>query len=483
MQLEANGSYSKECTEQERQDGVICEEQRIKLVNMALLIPSMQLLSPFFGKFIDTFGPRATAYSQEALGVLGIALLLVAVKTLTDPLLYVGFAAMSVSTWLGSLLCVQVGLYFKGHIISRVIFILNSVTVAGSITFLILWSIHKSLSGNKNSVAITLGGYLTMAIILYGISAYVWSVAKKTPDTGTEEVLPDSNSANFSVMSQDMLNSRHAIFGGSEAFASPAPETADGSTSLADNDGMDETDQPMSLEVMSAPTSLAEPEAETHAEEYIVVADRAPKEQLISVPFVCHCIFFGLHVGMINWNTATQKEFLEDLGDDESDYLYLTVFTLLSPVSILGSPVIDKIILLFGWNGALQSINILAVAYMSVKVASKSLDVQILGFLIFVFYRSYLFGISFSFVPILIHNTVVGRAAGIMAGCGGLASCLAIPLIRLALKSDGGFLVPNSALLCLIVPTTTAVCIVSNYLQKEEIAAKQTATEEPTTKN
>lgn len=458
---------------------------------MALLIPSMQLLSPFLGRFVDAFGPKITAYCQESLGVLGISILIVAVKTLADPLLYVGFAAMSLSTWLGSLLIVQIGLYFKGHTISRVIFILNNVFSSGAIVFLFLWLISKSFSESSNAAAITLGGYLVFALLLYGISAYFWSVTKPALSEDELSVFVSTRSLvssresfqishRFSVSSAVLLGgldaSRH---GGSGQLSRRISSEKSFRKSLS-HQPTQKTGDNISERLESALDTLDLAPADTSPgkREYISVADRKPEDQLLSIPFLCHCIFFGLHVAMCNWNTATQKDFLEDLGDDEADNLYLTIFTLLAPASVLGSPFIDKAILKFGWTAALHSVNVLAVAYMTVKVASTSLDVQILGFIIFMFYRSFLFGISFSFVPVLMNATVVGRAAGAMAGCAGLASCMAIPLIRLALKSDGGFLVPNAVLLSLCLPTTAAVCVVSHYLQLE-IAAKEVAEEDP----
>ena len=40
-----------------------------------------------------------------------------ATSTLTNPLLYIGFGILSLSTWFGSLLIVQLGLYFSGHLV------------------------------------------------------------------------------------------------------------------------------------------------------------------------------------------------------------------------------------------------------------------------------------------------------------------------------------------------------------------------------
>jgi hypothetical protein len=185
-----------------------------------------------------------------------------------------------------------------------------------------------------------------------------------------------------------------------------------------------------------------------------------------SVPFVLLCLFFSIQVGITNWNTSTQKDFLLELGDD--DFKYLSIFTLLTPVSIVGIPFVDYMILNFGWTASFQVINILAVAFLTVKVASTNLNVQIIGFVLFSFYRSFLFGISFSFLPSLIAGPVVGRAAGIMVASAGLLGLLLIPLIQLVVSDESiDFFIPNMIILALCVPTTISICILGRFISLE----------------
>ena len=165
-------------------------------------------------------------------------------------------------------------------------------------------------------------------------------------------------------------------------------------------------------------------------------------------------------------NTSTQKDFLYDLGDD--DHKYLSIFTLLTPVSVLGAPFVDYLILNFGWTVALQSINMLAVSFLSIKVFSTDLNVQIIGFLLFSFYRSFLFGVSFSFLPSLIAGPVVGRAGGIMTASAGVVGLLLIPLIQLVVGNDKvDFFIPNIVILSLCVPTTIVICLLGRFIRLE----------------
>ena len=165
-------------------------------------------------------------------------------------------------------------------------------------------------------------------------------------------------------------------------------------------------------------------------------------------------------------NTSTQKDFLYELGDD--DYKYLSIFTLLTPVSVLGAPFVDYLILHFGWTVALQSINVFAASFLSVKVFSTDLNVQIVGFILFSFYRSFLFGVSFSFLPSLIAGPVVGRAGGIMTASAGAVGLLLIPLIQLVVGNESvDFFIPNVIILSLCIPTTIVICVLGRFIRLE----------------
>jgi hypothetical protein len=77
------------------------------------------------------------------------------------------------------------------------------------------------------------------------------------------------------------------------------------------------------------------------------------------------------------WTLATMRDFLAYLGDDELNNRYLTIFTLLLPASIVSVPLVDVIVLRFGFVGGFQSVNALALGYSIVRIATASLDVQI----------------------------------------------------------------------------------------------------------
>ena len=403
--MEKNGSYNNQCSTivEQQEDGsnslVVCNDQTAKLLKVGILIVSTQLLAPFLGYMVDQVGPKLSAYIQASLCLVGLATAIISTSTLMNWLLYVAFGMISISTWIGSIQIIQLGLYFSGHTISRVIFTLNTFFDGGTITYLGLFWIQQWTQSSTSNMLI---GYLVVATIIYGCALYYWTIA--TPEAN------DATSSNEKEEEEEEKPNVSCELGGD------------------DNDGSDEK----KMVTNTSSSSLGS-----------------------NTPFVLLCIFFALHVTMCNWNLATQRDFLRSLGDDNHDNWYLTIFTLLTPVSILGSPLIDIIIRSrYNWNGAFQTINILGIGYMLIKVVSSNLNVQIVAFVIYSFYRSFLFGVCFSYLPTIIDGKVAGIAAGIMSFSGGLLNLFQMPLVNVAVKQNSGdFLIPNIIYLILIVPT------------------------------
>lgn len=100
-----------------------------------------------------------------------------------------------------------------------------------------------------------------------------------------------------------------------------------------------------------------------------------------------------------------------------------------------------------------QTINILALGYSLVRLLSKDLNVQILGFLFFSFFRCFLFGVTFSVFPILHSPDVVGKAMGVTFAAAGITAFINIPLSTIAIEQqDGDFFLPNLMYTILILP-------------------------------
>jgi MFS family permease len=472
--METNGSFSNECTQEEQENDEICSEQTSKLIKVGLVIPCVQVASPLLGWLVDRFGTKKAAYAQACLGIVGLTLIILASAMLWDALLFVGYIFLGLHTWTAMLLVVQLGLYFEGHTISRVIFVLNTVFDAGTITYLGLWGIQEGTGASTPSI---LGGYLGVAIILYALSIYYWTVAvpagsseeeeqdtMMAPSTRYSRVERLSAAVNLDEHLKNNISSRSmrrmsTYLGSAVSFLS----SRELKTSIHQTEETATNPQKLDGETAIAPPSPSP---------YVCVADRSPREQLTAAPFLLVCLFFGLNVAGTNWNLVTQMDFLASLGDD--DQIYLTIFTLLTPVSILGGPFIDWSILTLGWTATLQIVNVLGVGYQVVKVASDNLNVQIFGFVVYSFYRSFLFGVSFSYLPTLVSGDVIGKAAGIMTGFAGVLNLCLMPVTSVAVENGGAdFFKANLGILCAsMVPCIVFICALGRY-NVLEVAAKE----------
>ena len=115
---------------------MICPAQTSSLVQVQFIAQITQVASPLLGEIADRYGAPTVAYLMAMSVWLGLSLLIVSAYQRIDGLLYVSFVSTAFGTWTGGLLTVQTGMYFLDRTRSRVIFSLNSMFDAGSITSL-----------------------------------------------------------------------------------------------------------------------------------------------------------------------------------------------------------------------------------------------------------------------------------------------------------------------------------------------------------
>ena len=139
------------------------------------------------------------------------------------------------------------------------------------------------------------------------------------------------------------------------------------------------------------------------------------------------------------------------------------------PVSLAALPFTDAVVRNFGFHGGFQAINVLALGYCLIRLFSHDLDVQILGFVIFSFYRCFLFGITLSFLPVVLAPKVVGKASGIMFALTGAAAFINVPLSAFALEQrNGDFFIPNLIYTFMIIPCVVAAWVINREITKEK---------------
>jgi hypothetical protein len=402
MQLlfEDHGFFSWKCTDEEEADGEVCPEQTAALLNVNMVGQLTQITSPILGYIADHYGAKVLANMMALTCWLGLGLVLVAAETGVDQLLYIAFACLGMTTWMGGLLTVQTGLYFQGKMRSRVIFALNALFDAGSVTYLGVWGIGEWTGA---SVTVLISGYLVLAVLVFGGALYFWSVAVPDEEEETEVeaiVRKYDATGESSVAVQRTASDDDGNGSGKEKFSFTPPQTlpeaaqlesADGTTfvsepemkagtavmavTIADNEpgakavdtdpSLNEDDVDTDTDMKNNTTDNDGPSGE---KEYVIIADRRSRQQLTSGQYLLLVVFFAFHLMENQWNLTTQRDFLAYLGDDEQDNKYLTIFTLLMPASIVGLPFVDAAITRYGFAGGLQGINVLALAYNVIKV-------------------------------------------------------------------------------------------------------------------
>jgi hypothetical protein len=515
LMLEDNGSYSWKCTttttattatttsssnssQNENDTSTVCSEQTYALLRINLIATVTQISSPLLGQFVDAYGATSGFVFFSGSLWMGLILLTIAsssvrysssfpaadVVVALDRLLYVAFCFLAMATWMGGLLTVHTGLFFTGHARSRVIFTLNACFDAGAIFYLFLWWLSQSqVNANNDAASLTIvaAGFLFSAVIVTSASLYLWIVTvpqQQGPDeietstTAVDVLTPnaldvvdeaiDAVSEKSASMNSDMQ--LHEMTQASAAGA----KGAEGSNSQQQQPSISWLSSEQQQQHQPPPQNINDTGTGSC---YVLVAARTPRLQLQSTPYLLLCAYFAIHTTSNQWNLATQRDFLAYLGDNEQDNKYLTIFTLLMPASILALPLVDYAILHFGFVGAFQSINVLSFSYTVIKVSSSNLNVQILGFILFSFYRCFLFGVSISFLPTLIGPNVVGKAVGILYAVAGILSFVNIPLAKLAVERlDGNFFIPNLIYCLFAIPCIVLAFMIGRRIKQEDLA-------------
>jgi Major Facilitator Superfamily len=516
--LEQNGNFGTECSveEMEMVDGV-CPEQTAALLNCRFVSQMTVLTGPLLGYLSDRYGGTTLTYCMGVSIVSGLTLLMVAVQfpgTVWDSMLYVAFVLMGLGATSGGLLTVETGLVFRDRdggpaskAQSRVISLLNALFDAGATTYLGLWGLEKVTSNdsstNVNLMAI-LGSYLGLAILF--LAGYVWSFRLVFQNDSIQEARGE----------EDDKTIRNQINGGDAEEGKMMDRTERTTPSRLsstvhqpmeiDGSGGDEKSAPTSfhekininqqISRLSSPCDdMEDDDLGNDANEaqddsmplndvlqnssvgdasYIPISRRSVVKQLRSQSYILLCLLFSFHMVSNVWTLTTARDFLKYLGDDDYGNRYLSIFTLMTPVSLAALPFEDFAIHKFGFAKALQAVNFLGMLHGIVRVASTNLNVQIVGFVIFSFYRCFLFAVTFSCLASFTSSHATGRAVGIMYVVSGAASFINIGLANLAVeRMNGDFFIPNMLFVVLTVPMVYVVYVIGKALERDDFYKAQ----------
>lgn len=420
LMLEETGAFSHRCITSDEQ--LPCPSQTAMLLNVQFISMLTMIFTPLMGAGIDKYGPALMFDVAFVIGGLGLVLLILSTSLHIDPLLFPSFICLGFMSCLSGLYTVQTGLIFEeGRNRNRVISILNALLDSGAVTYLLLWYVETNTIMTLPTMSAV---YLTFYIFVVGTSLICWKkIGRNTQELSTEEMDAAVHERTPEIEQQESIDNEEPI----------------------------------------------------STNKYILIANRPQRQQLLSNQYITLCIFFAFHQARNTFTLTTTRDFLKYLGDDEYGNKYLSIFTLLTPVSVLGLPFVDVILHKFGYAAGLHACNVLGICQGIVQISSTNLSVQILGFVFYSFYRCFLFSVTFSALAAFLRGDVLGKGCGIFILSGGLVGlAFNIPLANVAMNSLGGnFFIPNLVYLLGCLP-----CIFLCYQVGRGFAKEETKKEE-----
>jgi hypothetical protein len=443
--LEEDGAFEDQCLEKEPQP---CPAQTTKLLNVNFFAQLTMIFSPVLGIWVDLYGPFFIMSLSTIFLLVGFGGLILAVTREVDVLLYISFVFVGMMMNSSHQNIMQVGMLFRGKTQQRVISVMNALFDSGALTYLGLWAIENS-SGVK--LELLIGAYLLAGTCFFGAAMYLWHVVVPVSageNDGDPLLEPDLNAAaeeralNGYIKDRLVLTGTNDTIKEMQVFEDNLNRRIEEPKRDCNSDNQAEG-RDVAMPPKDSPT-LDDKAASNKDGCYVLISERPILDQLKSKQFILLLSFYSFYSCLNIFALGTARDFLAYLGDDETGNLYLSLFVLMTPVSLLGLPFIDFILNRYGYHAGLQSINVLALLYSVVKVSSDSLNVQVFGFLLFSMFRCFLFSLCFSFVPTFLTGNVVGRGIGVMVMFQGLTALVNIPLASWAVNGlDGNFFLPN----------------------------------------
>ena len=526
IMLEDAGVFSEKCSDEEQDTGTVCAAQSAAIINVQFYAGLTLMLSPLFGHMADHYGPVKLFFGMTIFLWAALAFLVLGVEFGISILIYPAFFLVYGVYSMGNLLIIPIGVLFTDtKTTSLVIVLLNSAFNAGAVTFFLVWAIGQLTNASLTKLLL---GCFAFVFVLHVVNGRLWMLTSKP--TKAVPALDDSSKAsvarqgatagtivadmavgndddgdgddedNFDVetgaiaASDKDTGENHSI-NQSRTTSNEASSTTP-PTNVISNDGNNHNNNSpsngragtkrtisifMSARLLykknqkkiswmkslrlSTQKRRARYEEETNnGTGYVIVAERPAAKQLLSGPFIMLLAYYLILQTGITWINGTTKQFLDFLGDDG---WCLVIFAFMAPVSVLTIPITNAIVSRLGFAGAFQAVNLLAVAHFSVRIFSDNLNLQIVGFVLFTMFRNLMYGVVFSWLPIILHPSVAGKAMGVMLCSTGIVAFVNVPLTTYGVE-HGDFLLPNIFHTIMVIPCIILAMMIRRVIQREE---------------
>mmetsp|Transcript_5503 Transcript_5503/g.6277 ORF Transcript_5503/g.6277 Transcript_5503/m.6277 type:complete len:152 (-) Transcript_5503:1194-1649(-) len=126
-------------------------------------------------------------------------------------------------------------------------------------------------------------------------------------------------------------------------------------------------------------------DARAHSEIQLVhraqTAQPSLTDQFKSQQYQLLVFFTCIHMARNHYLLTTARDFFGYLGDDKTGNKYQTIFFALIPLSVVGLPIVNYIMMVHGYGTALQVVDALGLFHGLIQLSSTSINSQVVGFL------------------------------------------------------------------------------------------------------
>jgi len=197
------------------------------------------------------------------------------------------------------------------------------------------------------------------------------------------------------------------------------------------------------------------------------------KQQLCTFEFLFVCVFLPLQLFRSNTYLGTNKQLLEELGDDANDYAYTQIFVASLPASTAFLPLISIVLKRYGFANAFMLIVVLGVLWNSIALV-ESLPMQLLSFAFFTNFRAFLYSFEFVYVTHTFGSRTSASVNGLIYGFAGVLNFLIWPCTSLtkhfAQGDESGLSYLYVGLLVLCLPPFVMVLLLRRRLLAQPVS-------------
>jgi len=219
------------------------------------------------------------------------------------------------------------------------------------------------------------------------------------------------------------------------------------------------------LEACNAAELRAGKEVEAGSSKHPRLHGLSVRRQCASLEFAFIMVVFTTQVFTSNSYLGYNKLLLESLGDAETDYAYVQIFTALLPASALLAPLYSLLLSKKGFAATFFVVIFLNITWNTVALV-PSLQLQLMGFIAFTNFRALLFSTAFSFLGHTFGNRTFGTINGLCSLVTGGLSFLIWPCTDLSQRFFGSVSAMSVLLLTLCLPLILLNFRLAQFLRK-----------------